>query len=135
MECGDPFYKSILTKGKDVVGVAHLGRAPTPTSLGSDWLYHLSVEGCGCASALQTDHPHHWPKHSRVQLLDRLCKMHHDLKTYQGWGLWREKQTPFCGSRGPATPPWASAPAGHPSTAGTAPAQQAGARPAQHRAL
>jgi hypothetical protein len=21
------------------------------------------------------------------ELLDRLCKMHHDLKTYQGWGL------------------------------------------------
>ena len=29
LETEDPFLKAVLTKGKDVVGVAHLGRRPT----------------------------------------------------------------------------------------------------------
>ena len=92
MECGDPFYKSILTKGKDVVGVAHLGRRPNAHQRSAlDWLYPTcAVEGCGVRSRhCQTDHRTDWAQsHVTVfELLDRLCKMHHDLKTYQGWGL------------------------------------------------
>jgi hypothetical protein len=92
MECGDPFYKSILTKGKDLVGVAHLGRRPNAHQRSAlDWLYPTcAVEGCGVRSRhCQTDHRTDWAQsHVTVfELLDRLCKMHHDLKTYQGWGL------------------------------------------------
>jgi hypothetical protein len=92
MECGDPFYKSILTKGKDVVGVAHLGRRPNAHQRSAlDWLYPTcAVAGCGVRSRhCQTDHRTDWAQsHVTVfELLDRLCKMHHDLKTYQGWGL------------------------------------------------
>ena len=92
MDADDPFLKAILTKGKDVVGVAHLGRRPTAHQRSAlDWLYpSCAVEGCGVRSQYcQTDHRADWAQaHVTVfELLDRLCKFHHDLKTYQGWGL------------------------------------------------
>jgi len=92
IECGDPFLKAIVTKGKDVVGVAHLGRRPTAHQQSAlDWLFPTcAAEGCGTRAAhLETDHRLEWSKsHFTVfQLLDRLCKFHHHLKTYQGWAL------------------------------------------------
>ena len=92
MQSGDPFYKAIATKGKDVVGVAHLGRRPNAHQRSAlDWLYpSCAAEGCGVRSRYcQTDHRTDWAAtHVTVfDLLDRLCKFHHDLKTYQGWGL------------------------------------------------
>jgi hypothetical protein len=92
MEADDPFLKAIATKGKDVVGVAHLGRRPNAHQRSAlDWLYpSCAVEGCGVRSQYcQTDHRTEWAtSHVTVfDLLDRLCKFHHDLKTYQGWGL------------------------------------------------
>jgi hypothetical protein len=92
MESEDPFYKAVLTKGKDVVGVAHLGRRPNAHQRSAlDWLYpSCAVAGCGVRSQYcQTDHREDWAKsHVTVfELLDRLCKFHHDLKTYQGWSL------------------------------------------------
>jgi hypothetical protein len=92
MECGDPFYKAIVTKGKDVVGVAHLGRRPNAYQRSAlDWLYpSCAAQGCGVRSRYcQTDHRTDWAQsHVTVlDLLDRLCKFHHDQKTYQGWGL------------------------------------------------
>lgn len=90
MESGDPILKAVVTKGKDVVNVAHLGRRPNAhqqTAL--DWLFPTcAAEGCGTrASYLETDHRLDWSKsHFTVlQLLDRLCRFHHHLKTYQGW--------------------------------------------------
>jgi hypothetical protein len=92
MECGDPILKAVVTKGKDVVNVTHLGRRPNAhqqTAL--DWLFPTcAAEGCGTrANYLETDHRLDWSKsHFTVlQLLDRLCKFHHHLKTYQGWAL------------------------------------------------
>ena len=36
----DPFLKTVVTKGKDVVGVAHLGRVPNAYQRSAlDWLY------------------------------------------------------------------------------------------------
>jgi hypothetical protein len=92
IDTGDPFLKAIATKGKDVIGVAHLGRRPTAhqqTAL--DWLFPTcGAEGCGTrAGFLQTDHREDWAK-TRVtmfDLLDRLCPHHHRLKTHQGWAL------------------------------------------------
>jgi hypothetical protein len=87
----DPFLAAIVTKGKDVVGVAHLGRRPNAhqqTAL--EWLYPTcAVEGCNTLAFLETDHREDWATtHTTVfDLLDRLCSHHHDLKTTERWGL------------------------------------------------
>jgi len=92
LDSGDPFLKAIVTKGKDVVGVAHLGRRPNAYQKSAlDWLFPTcAAEGCGVrASFLQSDHRVDWAK-TRVtifDLLDRLCRHHHGLKTNHGWAL------------------------------------------------
>jgi hypothetical protein len=88
----DPFLKAIATDGEKVVGVAHLGRRPNAyqrTAL--DWLYPTcAAEHCGTrAEFLQSDHRRDWSStHFTVfDLLDRLCRLHHGLKTLHGWAL------------------------------------------------
>ena len=92
MDTGDPFLKAVVTKAKDVVGVVHLGRRPNAyqqTAL--DWLFpSCAANACGTRGEfLQTDHREDWARtHVTVlELLDRLCRYHHGLKTYQGWAL------------------------------------------------
>jgi hypothetical protein len=92
MDCGDPILRAVVTKGKDVMGVAHLGRRPNAhqqTAL--DWMFpSCAAEGCGTRAAyLETDHRIEWSQsHVTVlDMLDRLCKFHHRLKTYEGWAL------------------------------------------------
>ena len=71
MDADDPFLKAILTKGKDVVGVAHLGRRPTAHQRSAlDWLYpSCAVEGCGVRSQYcQTDHRADWAQSPRHRL-------------------------------------------------------------------
>ena len=92
MESGDPFLKAVVTKGKDVVNVTHLGRRPNAHQKSAlDWMFPTcAVEGCGTrATFLQSDHREDWSRtHITVlDLLDRLCKLHHGLKTHQGWAL------------------------------------------------
>jgi hypothetical protein len=88
----DPVLKAVVTKGKDVVGVVHLGRRPTAhqkTAL--DWLYPTCAnEACAARGEhLQTDHRSGWAKtHATVlEDLDRLCGFDHWRKTYLGWEL------------------------------------------------
>jgi hypothetical protein len=87
----DPFLAAVVTRGQQVVGVAHLGRRPTAhqqTAL--EWLYPTcAVEGCSSLTWLENDHRVDWAKtHTTVlDLLDRLCSHHHDLKSLDGWGL------------------------------------------------
>jgi hypothetical protein len=87
----DPFLAAVVTKGKDVVGVAHLGRRPNAhqqTAL--EWLYPTcAVEGCNRLAYLETDHREDWSKaHATIfELFDRFCGHHHDLKTRQNWAL------------------------------------------------
>lgn len=91
MDTGDPFLAAVVTNGARVVGVAHLGRranARQQTAL--EWLYPTcAVEGCAAAAHLETDHRLDWAKsHTTiVDLLDRLCTHHHDLKSQEGWAL------------------------------------------------
>ncbi len=92
IDTGDPFLKAVVTKGKDVVGVAHLGRrANAHQKSALDWIYpSCAVESCGTRGRfLQTDHRLDWSKtHVTIlELLDRLCPFHHRLKTNQGWAL------------------------------------------------
>jgi Domain of unknown function (DUF222) len=87
----DPFLSAIVTKGKDVVGVAHLGRRPNAHQRSAlEWLYPTcAAESCNSLAFLENDHREDWAKtHETVfDLLDRLCTHHHDLKTTDGWGL------------------------------------------------
>ena len=91
IDTDDPFLAALASKGQDIVGVAHLGRranALQQTAL--EWLYPAcAVLGCPAQSFLEIDHREDWAKtHLTVfDLLDRLCKHHHDLKTRDGWAL------------------------------------------------
>jgi hypothetical protein len=92
IQSGDPFLKAIVTKGKDVIGVAHLGRRPNAhQSSALDWLFPTcAAEGCPARGRLlQSDHRVDWAKtHFTVlDLIDRLCPHHHRLKTNHGWML------------------------------------------------
>jgi hypothetical protein len=90
-----PIVAAVLTKGRDVVNVVHLGRRPTAhqrTAL--EWLYpECEVEGCHNSVFLEWDHTEDWAKTRRTRLgaLSGKCAHHHDLKTTQGWDLVRGK--------------------------------------------
>ena len=89
---GDPVLKAIVTNGKKVVGVVHMRRRPNAYQKSAlDWLFPTcAAKGCGTrACFLQTDHREDWA-HTHItvlELLDRLCRYHHRLKTTKGWAL------------------------------------------------
>jgi Domain of unknown function (DUF222) len=91
LDTEDPFLAAVVTKGKEVVGVTHLGRranANQQTAL--EWLYPTcAAEGCTSLAYLENDHREDWSQtHKTVlELLDRLCPHHHDLKTTENWAL------------------------------------------------
>ncbi|MGI8808249.1 MAG: hypothetical protein ACR2KK_10475, partial [Acidimicrobiales bacterium] len=88
---GDPFLAAVVTRGEQVLGVAHLGRRPTASQQTAlEWLYPTcAVEGCSSLTWLENDHRVDWASsHITVlDLLDRLCSHHHDLKSLDGWKL------------------------------------------------
>ncbi|MCU1488181.1 MAG: protein of unknown function endonuclease [Actinomycetia bacterium] len=87
---GEAFLTIVLTKGKDVVNVTHLGRAPTAyqqTAL--EWMQpECQVLGCSCTARLERDHREDWAwtHHTRLDELEHMCHQHHLLKT-KGWHL------------------------------------------------
>jgi hypothetical protein len=91
METEDPFLAAIVTKSKEVVGVAHLGRRPNAQQQSAlEWLYPTcAAEGCSSLAFLENDHSEEWAKtHVTIfESLDRFCPHHHDLKTNAGWAL------------------------------------------------
>lgn len=113
MAHGSPFLKTVITKGVDVVGVVHHGRRPTAhqkTAL--DWLYPTcAAESCGVrAEFCETDHREPWSetRFTLLGLLDHLCKSHHRMKTYEGWGLVQGKgKRPFVPPSDPRHPRFA----------------------------
>jgi hypothetical protein len=89
---GDPVLKAIVTNGKKVVGVVHMRRRPNAYQKSAlDWLFPTcAAKGCGTRGCfLETDHREDWARtHITVlELLDRLCRYHHRLKTTKGWAL------------------------------------------------
>jgi len=86
-----PLVAAILTKGKAIAGVAHLGRAPTAHQQSAlEWLYpSCAAEGCVSKARLERDHRVDWSKthFTMFDLLDLLCSHHHDLKTRENWAL------------------------------------------------
>jgi hypothetical protein len=91
MDTDDPFLAAVVTNGKDVVGVAHLGRRSNAHQQSAlEWLYPTcAAEGCHSLTFLENDHRQDWAQtHTTVlDLLDRLCTHHHDLKTTEKWAL------------------------------------------------
>ena len=91
LDTGDPFLAAVVTRGHKVVGVAHLGRrANAHQQSALEWLYPTcAVEGCTSTAWLENDHRVDWAaSHTTVlDLLDRLCSHHHDLKTIDNWAL------------------------------------------------
>jgi hypothetical protein len=91
LDTEDPFLAAIVTKGKAVAGVAHLGRRPNAHQQSAlEWLYPTcAVEGCNAAARLEVDHREDWSQtHVTIfELADRHCGYHHDLKTRENWSL------------------------------------------------
>jgi hypothetical protein len=115
IDTGDPFLAAVVTKGERVVGVAHLGRRPTAAQQTAlEWLYPTcAAQGCGAVAFLEFDHRVDWARsHVTVlDLLDRLCSHHHDLKTIDGWALVAGRgKRPFVPSEDPRHPRNAHAP-------------------------
>ncbi len=93
---GDPVLKAIVTNGKKVVGVVHMRRRPNAYQKSAlDWLFPTcAAKGCATrACFLETDHREDWA-HTHItvlELLDRLCRYHHRLKTTKV-GPWSKEQ-------------------------------------------
>jgi hypothetical protein len=91
IDTGDPFLAAVVTRGVEVLGVAHLGRRPTAAQQTAlQWLYpRCANEACSSLARLEYDHRQNWAT-SRVtafEMLDRLCHHDHGLKTREGWSL------------------------------------------------
>jgi hypothetical protein len=86
----DAFLALVLTKGKDVHAVVHLGRQFTEHQKPAlAWRDPECVAvGCHSSVRLERDHRHDWADthETRVPAADRLCHHHHALKT-AGWKL------------------------------------------------
>ena len=87
----DPFIIGILTKHETLVGTYHHGRHPNAHQRSAlDFLHPTcAVEGCSSRAGLQYDHREDFArtKITAFDLLDRLCRHHHDQKTRYGWAL------------------------------------------------
>lgn len=87
----EAFLALVLTHGKQVVNVAHLGRQFTEqqkTAL--EWRDpECAVDVCDGVARLELDHRTDWAQthETRVDDADRLCHFHHGLKTVFGWKL------------------------------------------------
>jgi hypothetical protein len=88
---GQSVLDLVLTKGKDVCNVTHLGRGPTAAQrIALLWQAPVcSREGCNRRGRLEIDHTKPWAqtKVTRLVDLDHLCHHDHHLKTHQGWAL------------------------------------------------
>lgn len=91
MDTGDPFLAAIATTGKQVMGVAHLGRQFTAHQKSAlEWLYPTcAVEGCSALTYLEFDHRDDWAETHRsiTDYADRPCTHHHHLKTRENWAF------------------------------------------------
>lgn len=88
---GNAVLAAVVTKGVDVVNVAHLGRRATAFQRSAlEWRGpSCAVVGCNTTEGLEIDHTEDWAtsKLTLLGLLERMCSHHHDLKTRQGWAL------------------------------------------------
>src|SRR5438477_4664903 len=85
LETANPSVAAILTRGKEVVGVAHLGRRPNAHQRSAlQWLYPTCArKDCVEQIYLENDHRVDWATthFTALDLMDRLCRFDHRLKT------------------------------------------------------
>ncbi|MEZ5136616.1 MAG: HNH endonuclease signature motif containing protein [Acidimicrobiales bacterium] len=114
----------VVTKGVDVVSVAHHGRAPNAHQRSAlAWMHsRCSVQGCDNAVFIEVDHRTPWRDDPVTAFanLDPLCSHHHYLKE-RGWHLApgtgrRPMLPPTPQPRPPAT---TANPPGHPNPSTT----------------
>ena len=91
LRSGDPFLTAVITKGRDVVNVAHLGRGLSRhqrTAIEAMGL-RCSNRACNKRIAIQIDHRVGWIDNPETQLdnQDPLCPDCHRKKTHHGWHL------------------------------------------------
>jgi hypothetical protein len=89
---GDSVLELVITRGRDVASVVHLGRGPSAAQrLALLWSQPTcSRQGCDQTWAhAEVDHRVPWAETHRTELhgLDRLCRHDHRLKTNHGWAL------------------------------------------------
>jgi len=88
---GDAVLKALVTKGVDVVAVAHAGRTVTAAQRAAleERDPTCVVPGCTTSKGLEIDHVDGWAVTLTTTLgrLARLCTWHHDMKTYWGYRL------------------------------------------------
>ncbi|MDQ1697584.1 MAG: hypothetical protein QOJ03_2937 [Frankiaceae bacterium] len=91
MATGDAFLAAVVSKGVQVVGVAHLGRkALAHQSTALEWVNPTcAADGCTQAVRLEDEHRIPWAirKVTLLDLMDRLCEHCHALKTHHDWSL------------------------------------------------
>ncbi|MCU1462249.1 MAG: protein of unknown function endonuclease [Acidimicrobiales bacterium] len=86
---GDAFLAAVVTKGVDVLTVAHPGRRPSAVQQSAlEWMYPAcGGESCTVSHGLEFDHHTDWADTHHTMLSDgaMFCPFEHDKKTYQGW--------------------------------------------------
>ncbi len=91
MATENPFLVGLLFKGHEIRTVYHHGRHPNAYQRSAlDFLSPTcTVEGCSATTAVQYDHREDYSRTliTAFDLLDRLCRHHHDLKTRHNWAL------------------------------------------------
>ena len=89
---GDGYLSILVTRGTDVMTVAHAGRA-VPADVDTALKARdrtCCVPGCEVSEALERDHrviPFIDGGTTALSNLARLCRWHHYLRTYKGWRL------------------------------------------------
>jgi hypothetical protein len=82
---GDAFLHAVVTKGRDVVNVAHLGRRPNAWQRSALlWQDPVCTEpGCHQRARLEADHVIPWAttQLTHTDQLQWLCRFHHRQKT------------------------------------------------------
>jgi hypothetical protein len=80
---------AVITNGDAVATAAHAGRQVTATQLTAlQWQgIQCEVDGCDVREHLEIDHliDYAITGHTTLTQLGYKCRLHHDLKTYQGW--------------------------------------------------
>jgi Domain of unknown function (DUF222) len=89
---GDAVMELVVTRGRDVAAVVHLGRGPTAAQkIALLWSQPTcSRQGCDQLwTHAEVDHRVPWADTHRTELagLDRLCRHDHRLKTNHNWAL------------------------------------------------
>jgi hypothetical protein len=89
---GDAVLHLVLTRGRDVATVAHLGRGPSAAQKLALLWTQPTCSRAGCDQPwtyAEVDHRTPWAAthHTVLDDLDRLCRHDHRLKTHHGWAL------------------------------------------------